>query len=86
MARLIITKNYAVVGRKYGFLSAITNSFLGKTALKMQPLSNGIIHSPLGPCKEIPHETLVEYIFKDNKNWIDKPATVSVSFPITSNN
>lgn len=39
--------------------------------------ASGIVTSPLGPCKKIPNENLVEYVWKKSENWLDKPAAVS---------
>lgn len=44
---------------------------------QQQKLASGIIASPLGPCKKIPSENLVEYIWKKAITWSDKPAAVS---------
>lgn len=41
---------------------------------------SGIVTSPLGPCKKIPSENLVEYVWKKSDSWLDKPAAVSTKF------
>lgn len=45
----------------------------------------GVITSPLGPCKKIPSENLVEYVWKKSEAWMDKPAAVSI-FTLLINN
>lgn len=55
------------------------------TVQKVEPktqthFSSGIVTSPLGPCKKIPSENLVEYVWKKSENWLDKPAAVSLEF------
>lgn len=39
--------------------------------------ASGIVNSPLGACKKIPSENLVEYVWKKSESWLDKPAAVS---------
>lgn len=42
-----------------------------------QSFATGVVTSPLGPCKKIPSENLVEYVWKKADAWLDKPAAVS---------
>lgn len=44
--------------------------------------TSGIVSSPLGPCKKIPSENLVQYVWKKSENWLELPAAVSLYFGI----
>lgn len=39
--------------------------------------ASGVVSSPLGACKKIPSENLVQYVWKKSESWLDKPAAVS---------
>lgn len=69
------------------FNDAVTKRTYCVHAAKVQSADNqqsrfgsGIVTSPLGPCKKIPSENLVEYVWKKSDSWIDKPAAVSHNF------
>jgi hypothetical protein len=63
-----------------GFLSVLPNCLATKAKLRGQNrFMSGIVQSPLGPCKKIPNENIVEHIYKNNENWIEEPAAVSMT-------
>ncbi|CAH1370226.1 unnamed protein product [Tenebrio molitor] len=63
-----------------GFLSVLPNSLAAKAKLRGQNrFMSGIVQSPLGPCKKIPNENIVEHIYKNNENWIQEPAATCAS-------
>lgn len=81
MSRLITkSASLAQTFQNCGFLSVIP-AHLGvkkpKFGAQRRLMSAGVVQSPLGPCKKIPNDNLVEYIYKNNEKWIEEPATVS---------
>ncbi|RZB41320.1 uncharacterized protein BDFB_006543 [Asbolus verrucosus] len=80
MSRLMTLRSGASFIQNFpncGFLSVLPNSLVQKK-IKLhnqdRSLSSGVVQSPLGPCKKIPSENVVEFIFKNNENWIEEPA------------
>lgn len=62
--------------RTHTYLTNVKNN-LNNINQQIRLSSSGVVQSPLGNVK-ISNENMVEYIWKDSENWIDKPAAVSI--------
>lgn len=55
------------------------NTFLIKNLYNQIRCASGVVQSPLGNVK-ISNDNLIEYVWKNNENYIEKPASVSNTF------